>query len=156
HRKSEADARAKQGLLDMILDRNHVEVPESLVMREQRAMENDLASTLRQGGLPDEQVAERVNAAAEELKSRAHKRATTALVLDALSDQEKVSIDDDELADRIGAILRQTGGKNRERMSEFYAQEENREGLRLTMRREKVLDQLLSRAQRTDEAPAPS
>jgi trigger factor len=146
HAKSEADSRARAGLLDLVLDRNKIEIPESLVTREQRAMESELASTLRQAGAPEEQVTERVQSAAEDIKTRAQKRAATGLVLDALAEQEKVEVTDDELAERIGAIIRQAGTKNRERFSEFYAQEQNREGLRQTMRREKVMDQLLTRA----------
>src|ERR1700730_11505104 len=106
HAKAEADARARAGLLDLVLDRNKIDVPESLVTREQRAMESELASTLRQGGLPEEQVNERVQSAAEEIKTRAQKRAATSLVLDALAEQEKVEVTEDELAERIGAIMR--------------------------------------------------
>jgi FKBP-type peptidyl-prolyl cis-trans isomerase (trigger factor) len=123
------------------------------VTREQRSMESELASTLSQAGMPPEQVSERVQASAEEIKTRAQKRAATGLVLDALAEQEKVEVTDDELAERIGAIIRSSGTKNRERFSEFYAQEPNREGLRQTMRREKVMDQLLTRA-KTESEPA--
>jgi len=146
HAKSEADARARAGLLDLVLDRNKIDVPESLVTREQRSMESELASTLRQAGMPEEQVNERVQNAAEDIKTRARKRAASSLVLDAIAEQEKVEVTDDELAERIGAIMRQAGTKNRERFSEFYSQEQNREGLRQTMRREKAMDQLLTRA----------
>jgi trigger factor len=154
HAKSEADARARAGLLDLVLDRNKIDVPESLVTREQRAMESDLASTLRQAGMPEEQVNERVQSASEDLKTRAQKRAASSLVLDAIAEQEKVEITDDELAERIGAIMRQAGTKNRERFQEFYAQEQNREGLRQTMRREKAMDQLLTRAKTSSEPEA--
>jgi len=146
HAKSEADARARAGLLDLVLDRNKIDVPESLVTREQRSMESELTSTLRQAGMPEEQVNERVQNAAEDIKTRARKRAASSLVLDAIAEQEKVEVTDDELAERIGAIMRQAGTKNRERFSEFYSQEQNREGLRQTMRREKAMDQLLTRA----------
>jgi len=160
HAQSEADSRARQGLLEMVLDRNQIEVPESLITREHRALESELDSTLRQGGLNNEDIAERIKGMQEELKTRAHKRASSGLVLDALAEQEKVEISDDELAERIGAIMRQAGTKNRERFSEFYTHEENREGLRSTMRREKVLDQLLTRAKggvaETSEAPQPA
>ena len=152
--KSEADSRARAGLLDLVLDRNKIDVPESLVTREQRAMESELAATLRQAGMPEEQVTERVQHAGEDIKTRAQKRAATGLVLDALAQQEKVDISDDELAERIGAIIRQAGTKNRERFSEFYSQEQNREGLRQTMRREKVMDQLLTRAKGGGEPDA--
>ncbi len=154
HAKSEADARARQGLLELLLERNKIEVPESLVARDQRAMESELASTLRQGGLPEEQVLDRVQGAADELKTRAQKRAASTLALDALADQEKVEVNDDELAERIGAIMRTAGTKNREKFSEFYGQEGNREELRQAMRREKVLDRLLIRAKGGEEAVA--
>jgi trigger factor len=154
HAKSEADSRARAGLLDLVLDRNKIDVPESLVTREQRAMEAELASTLRQAGLPEEKVSEQLQNAAEDLKTRAQKRAATGLALDALTEQEKVEVNDDELAERIGAIIRQAGTKNRERFSEFYSHEQNREGLRQTMRREKVMDQLLSRAKGGGEPEA--
>ena len=154
HAKSEADARARAGLLDLVLDRNKIDVPESLVTREQRAMESELASTLRQAGAPEEQISEQVQRSAEDIKTRAQKRAATGLVLDALAEQEKVAVTDDELAERIGAIIRQAGTKNRERFSEFYSQEQNRDGLRQTMRREKVMDQLLTRAKSSAEAPS--
>jgi trigger factor len=152
HAQSEADARARAGLLDLVLDRNKIEVPESLVTREQRAMEAELASTLRQAGVPEEQVNERVQANAEDIKTRAQKRAATGLVLDALAEQEKAEVTDDELAERIGGIIRQAGTKNRERFSEFYAQEPNREALRQTMRREKAMELLLTRAKSEPEA----
>jgi len=134
-----------------VLDRNKIDVPESLVTREQRSMESELASTLRQAGMPEEQVTERMQASAEDIKTRANKRAASSLVLDAIADQEKVEATDDELAERIGAIIRQAGTKNRERFQEFYAQEQNREGLRQTMRREKAMDQLLTRAKVVSE-----
>jgi len=44
-------------------------------------------------------------------------------------------------------------GRNRDRAGEFYRKEENVEALRQTMRREKALDFILSRAKRED-APA--
>jgi trigger factor len=152
HAKSESDARARAGLLDLVLDRNKIDVPESLVTREQRSMESELASTLRQAGVAEEQISEQVQRSAEDIKTRAQKRAATGLVLDALAEQEKVEVTDDELAERIGAIIRQAGTKNRERFQEFYSQEQNREGLRQTMRREKVMDQLLTRAKVATEA----
>ena len=34
HAKQEADARVRQGLLDLVIERNPVELPESLVARE--------------------------------------------------------------------------------------------------------------------------
>ena len=112
-------------------------------------MESELHQTLEAGGLSHEDASERVKQSTEDLKTRAEKRARTALIVDALAEQEKIEINDEELGDRVAAIV--TGsGRNRDRAAEFYRKEENREALRQSMRREKALDFILSRAQRED------
>jgi len=149
HARDEADARARQGLLDLVIERNPVELPESLVARERAAMEAELHQTLEAGGLSHEDASERVKQSADDLKTRAEKRARTALIVDALAEQEKIVINDEELGERVAAIVTQSG-RNRDRAAEFYRKEENREGLRQSMRREKALDFILSRAKRED------
>jgi trigger factor len=114
-------------------------------------MEEELRSTLRAGGLPQEQVAEQVKNAGEDLKRRAEKRARTALILDALAEQEKIQVSDEDLGDRVAKLVTEAG-RARDRAAEFYRHEENRQMLRGTMRREKTLDLLLERAQRENES----
>jgi trigger factor len=155
HAQQEADARVRQGLLDLVIERNPVELPESLVAREQSAMEAELHQTLEAGGLSHEDATERVKQSADDLKSRAEKRARTALIVDALADQEKIEVDDEALGDRVAEIVTQSG-RNRDRAAEFYRKEESREALRQSMRREKALDFILSRAQREPTAPEAS
>jgi trigger factor len=152
HAREEADARVRQGLLDLVIERNPVELPESLVARELSAMESELHQTLEAGGLSHEDADARVKQSAEDLKTRAEKRARTGLIVDALADQEKIEINDEELGKRVAGIVTQSG-RNRDRAAEFYRTEENREALRQTMRREKALDVILSRAKREDAAP---
>jgi trigger factor len=154
HAQQEADARVRQGLLDLVIERNPVELPESLVAREVSAMEAELHQTLEAGGLTHEDASERVKQSAEDLKTRAEKRARTALIVDALADQEKIEIDDGQMGSRIAEIVTQSG-RNRDRAAEFYRKEENREALRQSMRREKALDFILSRAKREDSASEP-
>jgi len=142
----EADSRARQGLLDLIIERNPVEIPESLTTREQRLIEHEIASAYEAAGLPHEEALARVRENPDDIKSRAEKRARAAMVVDAIADQEKVDVTDDEVGDRIGLIV--TGaGRARDRVAEHYSHEENRASLKQVMRREKMLDQLLSRAQ---------
>ena len=140
----------RQGLLDLVIERNPIEIPESLVQREQQGMEQELTTTLRAGGLPEEQITERVQQSADDLKQRAEKRARTGLIVDALADQEKIEVSDEELGDRVARIVNEAG-RSRDRAAEFYRHEENREILRATMRREKALELLFERAQRESE-----
>jgi trigger factor len=151
--RDEADARARQGLLDLIIERNPIEVPESLVAREQQALEAELAATLEASGLVHEQAAEQVRANSEELKARAEKRARSGLIIDALADQEKVEVDDDQVADRIASIVTRSG-RERDRMASLYSRAESRAALKRSMRREMTLDLLLTRAQSESETVA--
>ncbi len=147
----EADARARQGLLDLIIERNPIEVPESLVAREVRNLELEAAASLETLGMPREAAIERVRQDQDDLKARAEKRARSALIVDAIAAQEGIEITDDEVADRVATLVSQGGGHQRERLAEFYSHHENREALRQVMRREKTLDRLLERAQAADD-----
>lgn len=144
--RQEGERRARQGLLDLILERNPVEAPRSLVARERGALEAELAATLEAAGMTREQAAEKAAQRREELTSRAERRARESLVVDALAEQEGVAVSDDELAEQVATAVT-ASGRGRERVAEFYAREENRETLRQSMRREKTLRLLLERAQ---------
>jgi trigger factor len=148
--RAEADGRARQGLLDLILERTPLDLPQSLVAREQRVLESELHSTLEGAGVPHPQVEERVKQSADELKKRAERRAHTALVLDAIAEQEKVEVNDEEVGDRIATMVTQAG-RERDRVAQFYRSEENREALKRSMRRDKSLEVVMSRAQKTEE-----
>ncbi len=148
----EADARARQGLLDLIIERNPLEVPESLVAREQRNLELETATALEALGMPREAALERARQEQEDLKAKAEKRARSALIVDAIAAQENVEVTADEVAERIATLVTQGGGHQRERLADFYSHQENRDALAQVMRREKTLDRLLSRAQAADEA----
>jgi trigger factor len=150
--QQEADARARQGLLDLIVERNPVEVPESLVARDQRALEAETVMALESAGIPHEAALERARQNPEDVKARAEKRAKSELIVDAIAEQEKVEVSDDEVADRVAAIVTQSG-RQRDRAAEFYSHEENRAALKVSLMREKTLDLLLSRAQ-IEDAPA--
>jgi trigger factor len=151
--RQEADARARQGLIDLIIERNPVELPESLVGREQRALENETASALQAAGLSQEEALEKARENPEENRSRAEKRARTTLVIDAIADQEDIQVSDEEVADRVAQLVLHSG-RFRERLAEYYRSEENRLALKHTMRREKALDSLMQRAQTESTSPA--
>jgi trigger factor len=153
--REEADGRARQGLLDLIIERNPIEVPESLVAREQRNLELEAAAALEALGMSREAALERARQDQDDLKTRAEKRARSALMVDAIAVQENVEVSADEAAERIATLVTQASGHQRERLADFYSHQENRDALAQVMRREKTLDRLLSRAQ-ADEAPGGS
>ncbi len=152
--RNEANGRARQGLLDLIIERNPVELPESLVARESRSVEHELASNYEAAGMSHEEAHARARENADDIKARAEKRSRSALVVDAIADQENIEVTDDDVAERIGQMVTYAG-RAREQMAEHYRSEENRAALKQVMRREKTLDMLLTRAQGEDSAAAP-
>jgi len=152
----EADARARQGLLDLIIERNPLEVPESLVAREQRNLELEAAAALESVGMSREAALARARQEPDDLQARAEKRARSALIVDAIAAQEKVEVTADEVAERIATLVTQSSGHQRDRLADFYAHQENRDALAQVMRRETTLDRLLRRAQAVDEATVSS
>jgi trigger factor len=151
--RNEANGRARQGLLDLIIERNPVELPESLVARETHNVEHELAQSFEATGLSHEGAHARARENADDIKARAEKRSRSALVVDAIADQENLDVTDDEVAERIGQMVTYAG-RARDQMAEHYRSEENRAALKQVMRREKTLDMLLNRAQGESAAPA--
>jgi len=153
--RNEANGRARQGLLDLIIERNPVELPESLVARETHNVEHELAQSFEATGMSHEDAHARARENADDIKTRAEKRSRSALIVDAIADQENIHITDDDVAERIGQMVTYSG-RAREQMAEHYRSEENRAALKQVMRREKTLDMLLKRAQGESEATAPA
>jgi len=154
HAREEADARVRQGLLDLVIERNPIEVPESLVTRQRNSIEAEMAAMLQAGGMPHEEALERARQNRDELGPRAEKRAREGLIVDALAEQEQVEVSEDEVAERVARQVTNSG--ERDRAARFYAQAENVAALKQSMIREKTLRLLLDRAQIEDgEEPAP-
>jgi len=151
--RNEANGRARQGLLDLIIERNPVELPESLVARETHNVEHELAQSFEATGMSHEEAHARARENADDIKTRAEKRSRSALIVDAIADQENLDVTDDEVAERIGQMVTYAG-RARDQMAEHYRSEENRAALKQVMRREKTLDMLLNRAQGESAAPA--
>jgi trigger factor len=151
--RNEANGRARQGLLDLIIERNPVELPESLVARETHNVEHELAQSFEATGMSHEEAHARARENADDIKTRAEKRSRSALIVDAIADQENLDVTDDEVAERIGQMVTYAG-RARDQMAEHYRSEENRAALKQVMRREKTLDMLLNRAQGGGGTPA--
>ncbi|HVC45226.1 MAG TPA: trigger factor, partial [Candidatus Binataceae bacterium] len=88
--RSEANARARQGLLELIVERNPVELPESLVAREIRNVEHEIASAFESSGMSHDEAIAKARENADDLRKRAEQRARSALIVDAIAAQENL------------------------------------------------------------------
>jgi trigger factor len=146
-----AQEQARQQALKLLVERNPVEPPESMVARELTRLEAETAALLRAEGLGEETAAERVHSRREELNGWATRRVRERLLVEALAAQENIAVTDDELAARVAKLVSESG-RERERVAKFYAREENRLNLRAALHREKALQWLVN--QSNSGAPA--
>jgi len=112
-------------------------------------MESELHQTLESGGLTHEDATERVKQKRRPEDS-GEKRAAHGLIVDAHRGAGENQINDERAGGRRVAAIVTQSGRNRDRAPSSIARKKIAQGLRQSMRREKALDFILSRAQRED------
>jgi trigger factor len=149
HRR--ADAMAREGVVDAILERAPIDVPESFVTRRMDGLLSEFKLELQSRGL---QLSSREHEAEarEKMRPRAEREVRRDLLLDAIAKQLGVEVGDDELADQIGRIVA-SGGKHAEHLREHYAHDHARDAVRSEMVRGRTLERLLASADVTEVEP---
>jgi trigger factor len=139
-----ADAAVRQSIVDQLLSRNPVDLPDALVGRSVEDLLQELKHDLERRGLQFTD-ATREQEAREKLRPRAEREVHAALLLDALAEQRHVEIGDEELADHLGKLVA-GAGKLRDQAREHYRHEHARDAVRAELRRARVLEQLVREA----------
>ena len=149
-RKSrEQDGALKRTLMDKLVARHEIELPEAMVEREMGAVLDELMMTLRMSGgrvegLPDSPEA--IRARAREVGSR---RVKESLLLEAVAKQEGLTVSEEEVAaeaKNMAAAYRQSP----EAMQKLLEDPARRAGLTGRLLERKALDFLFQQAVVTD------
>jgi trigger factor len=139
-----ADLVARESLVDELVKRNAIDVPESFVARRIDGLLREFLMELGARGLqlsgPEHETEAR-----EKLRPRAEREVRRDLLLDAVARQFDVRVTDEELAEQIGRIVA-SSGKHAEQLREHYAHGHARDAVRAEMTRGRTLEQLVSRA----------
>ncbi len=156
--QQEADRTANEivqrRLLDKLVEGNDFVVPNSMVAHRLESMVDEVWEEWQ-----SRRVQPRNEAAAKEqlrvdLEPRAREQVKLALLLDAISQQEKLEVTDAELDERIEGIVQHSGAMS-ERMRAYYAAPRAREHLRVSMLHSRAVDHIVQGARIHDE-PAES
>jgi trigger factor len=143
-----ADTATREGIVDEILKRNPIDVPESLVERRTDALLAEFKMELQSRGLQLSSH-EHEHEAHDKLRPRAEREVRRDLLLDAVARQQEIAVSDDEVAEQIGRIVA-SGGKHAEQLREHYAHEHARDAVRSEMTRGRALEHVLSHAEVTE------
>lgn len=109
----DSDQKFKNDLLDALVEKSDVEVPEVLVEDQQRAIEYDFKQNLAYRGMDEEQYlqsqgfADRAEWEEKELRPAAEKRVRSSLVLSELSRQQNIVATEEEVEQRQKQIVEQ-------------------------------------------------
>ena len=129
--EGKAKEKLRGELIDQVVEKTTVEIPETLVESELTNMVNEFKNNITQTGIEFEEYLKNVNTNLEKLKTEwqpmAEKRTKTGLIMREISVQEEIKIGDEEIEKRVNETLK------------FYPNEEE---LRKNMDLEKFKDHM--------------
>ena len=145
-KRSEQESAQREELLSKLVDAHSFDVPPGMVEQELRSMMRQQTQRMARQGAN----AESLNEAAfrEEQKELAERRIKGLLILDEISEREKLHINDQELSAGLASVAR-SAGQPVEAIKKYYESTEGgMENLRASLLQEKTLRHLLSRAKK--------
>lgn len=145
----EKTARARrvmeERLLDRIIERNPVEPPSILVEERHRQLMEEARQRFQARGLLVAKGTEEYERLDADLRVLAEKQVLKDLMVDAISKKENIEVTDQEVEERIKAMAERSG-QSVDRLKGELQRGNGLERLKRSMRDEKTLDFLLSRA----------
>ncbi|MBI4343867.1 MAG: hypothetical protein HY601_03530 [Candidatus Omnitrophica bacterium] len=88
-------------LCEELLARHQFEVPAKLVAHQTERLSREFKVRLLLGGMPEEQVAQRLEGFAEQLRTNAHRHVKLGFILDRVAEQEQVAVSQDDIVKRL-------------------------------------------------------
>lgn len=148
--KARIETDLRERLVKALIDRNSLDVPESLVAKQLDSMLESTKQRLSQQRLSLEMMG--LDEAGYRVRFRdvAESQVKGALLLESLAKQEGIAVSDADLEARLVQIAEQSG-QNAETVKKYYMQNEQaRENISAQVREDKAIDFLLERAEITE------
>lgn len=144
--KQYQDAELKEKLVSRLIEAHSFTIPPSMVERQTRyLMERYQNQGAGQAGA-DSDAAPPMEEARKTLEGRATRQVQTTLLVEKISQREKIEITDKDVQDRVDNLAR-AAGERAKSLREHYSRPEARDDLRAQMVFDRTLGYLLERAQ---------
>jgi trigger factor len=138
-----------RALLDQLRDRHPLDLPQGVVRHEMEGMVQEYAENLARRGVDVENAGIDWNRIAEDMMPLAEKRVHARLLLDAVSDERKIAVTEEEF-ERTLAMLARAQGVSTPALRRKLDEDGRLSSLRSQLRREKTIRTLLGEP---DEEP---
>lgn len=140
-----ADDAVRERLLAQLGATHEIPVPAALVRQRTDGLIDDVLQDWKRRRIHPRDEARAVEELRAQLEPRAHQQVKAALLLEAIAQQEQITVSEDELETRIGELAA-AAGSAAERIRALYTDERVRRQLRVRMLQSRALDVVLARA----------
>ena len=145
-RAEEVDRNLRNQIVETLIEKNPMEVPQSLIQGQTRALAQDVAENLRQQGFNQEMINETLGQELEMLKKRAESQVRASLILEAIAKEEKIEVTPEDVSAEMGKLASQMRVDD-QKLREYYDREPGRkDDLAFRMRQERTLKFLIEKA----------
>jgi trigger factor len=146
------DESLKEKLVGRLIETHTFTLPSSMVERQTRYLMERYQSQLANQAGSDADAAPPMEEARKTLEGRATRQVQATLLVEKISQQEKIGVGDQELQERIDALAR-AAGERAKGLREYYAKPEARDDLRAQMVFDRTVGYLLERARIKEVEP---
>lgn len=140
----------KNQVMEYLLSKNTFHVPETMVKRQQKVLEERAQNELAQKGVSGEAFEEHREKFGEQLFIEAQNKVKLYFILTAIAEEEKIEVSQQE----VEAWLKKLGesyGQSLEDVEKYYSENNLMDGLREQLKEEKTIEYLLEEAQIVDK-----
>ncbi len=140
--KKEQDQKRNEAdqILDYLISKHtSIEIPESMIEQEVKALFDNAVNQLRGQGITPEQAGITFDQYRGQNRENAIRRIKAFLLFDSISKQEKIEVNAEDIKDRIAKIS-QNVGQSVEVVEGYYRQNQMMDSLSSQIREEKILD----------------
>lgn len=153
-----ADERLRNAVVEAVAERAEVNIPEVLIERERDSIAQDFMRDLQFSGIDPNAYLQQndmtIDSLKEEFSPQAEQRAKGALVLEAISKAENITVSDEDVDARIEEMAGPESDENKDYRQRLN-QPEMRDRLSSTLQITKTIDLLIEQAKITEEEVDP-
>jgi len=137
--EAKAKAQVVKSMVDKIIERNPVDVPEAFVERQIYSLMLDAQRRMAANGMDPKKAVEIAARMHDRFKEEAERMVRTSLLLESIADKESIQVESPDLEEKM-RTLAERFGQTIEEVKAFYGKEDMVEALRNEIREEKTLD----------------
>ena len=144
-KEQEVKFEVENQLSDSLIKLNPLDVPPSMVRRQVDELVKSAKSHLMHQGLKEEDIISREETLRKNLEKEAEKQVKLYFILDRISEEEDIKVNDEDIKERLNNIAKQNKTEP-EKIKEYLIKNNSLDSLKSQINHEKVIDFLLNEA----------